>query len=138
MGMTHTAEIQVRSYECDSYGHVNNAVYLNYLEHARMEFLHAAGFQYEAVVEAGFYIYVTRIDIRYKASAFLNDRLFIEVSPVELRKISGTFFQRIKKSDGTVCAEAHVSWAFVTHAGRPARIPDQFMVSALIPEEGAE
>ena len=36
--MTQTIEVEVRSYELDSYNHVNNAVYLNYLEYARMEF----------------------------------------------------------------------------------------------------
>ena len=34
-----TVKFNVRSYECDSYGHVNNAVYLNYLEFARMSAL---------------------------------------------------------------------------------------------------
>ena len=48
--MKHTTEITVRSYECDSYNHVNNAVYLNYLEHARMDFLHAANFDYKGIV----------------------------------------------------------------------------------------
>ena len=30
-------EFNVRGYELDSFGHVNNAVYLNYLEQARWE-----------------------------------------------------------------------------------------------------
>ena len=68
--MKHTTEITVRSYECDSYNHVNNAVYLNYLEHARMDFLHAANFDYKGIVAAGFYLYVTHIDIHYKGSPF--------------------------------------------------------------------
>ena len=34
-----TSDLIVRTYECDSYGHVNNAVYVNYLEYGRMQFL---------------------------------------------------------------------------------------------------
>ena len=137
--MVHTAELTVRSYECDSYNHVNNAVYLNYLEYARMEFLHACGFDYKRVFEAGYYLYVTHIDIYYKGSAFLDDKLFIEVKPVKLKKLSGEFYQKIYKKDGTVCVEASVTWACVSSAnGRPAKLPDEFLVPALYPEKTKE
>ena len=36
-------ELQVRDYECDIQGIVNNAVYQNYLEHCRHKFLNFAG-----------------------------------------------------------------------------------------------
>lgn len=133
--MKHIAEHIVRSYECDSYSHVNNSVYLNYLEYARMEYLHAIGFDYKGLVEAGYYLYVTHVDIYYKASAFLDDKLLIEVFPTKLKKISGELKQIIKKEDGTICAEATVTWACVTKEGRPSKIPEEFMVSGLIPEE---
>lgn len=133
--MKHIAEHIVRSYECDSYSHVNNSVYLNYLEYARMEYLHAIGFDYKGLVEAGYYLYVTHVDIYYKASAFLDDKLLIEVFPTKLKKISGELKQIIKKEDGTICADATVTWACVTKEGRPSKIPEEFMVSGLIPEE---
>lgn len=133
--MKHIAEHIVRSYECDSYSHVNNSVYLNYLEYARMEYLHAIGFDYKGLVEAGYYIYVTHVDIYYKASAFLDDKLLIEVFPTKLKKISGELKQIIKKEDGTICADATVTWACVTKEGRPSKIPEEFMVSGLNPEE---
>ena len=133
--MKHIAEHIVRSYECDSYSHVNNSVYLNYLEYARMEYLHAIGFDYKGLVEAGYYLYVTHVDIYYKASAFLDDKLLIEVFPTKLKKISGELKQIIKKEDGTICADATVTWACVTKEGSPSKIPEEFLVSGLIPEE---
>ena len=132
--MKHIAKHVVRSYECDSYGHVNNAVYLNYLEYARMEHLHAIGFDYKGIIAAGYYSYVTHVDIYYKASAFLDDELFIEVFPVKTKHVSGTIHQIVRKADGTVCAEADVTWACVNHEGKPCRIPQEFMVEGLLPE----
>ncbi|WP_440557441.1 acyl-CoA thioesterase [Treponema succinifaciens] len=130
--MTYTTNLTVRSYECDSYSHVNNAVYLNYLETARMDYLHQIGFNYKGIVEAGYYLYVTHIDIFYKNSAFLDDNLIIETTPVKLGAVSGTFHQTIKKEDGHICAEADVTWASVKK-NAPARLPKEFIVDGLRP-----
>lgn len=130
--MKYTSSLTVRTYECDSYGHVNNAVYLNYLEYGRMEYLHQIKFDYENLVKQGYYLYITHIDIRYKASAFLDDKLFIDVEPVSLKTVTGTFHQTVRKEDGTVCAEADVTWASVKD-GKPAKIPEQFIVPGLRP-----
>ena len=133
--MKHTTEIIVRSYECDSYNHVNNAVYLNYLEHARMDFMHAIGMDYKGIVKAGYNLYVTHIDIFYKGSAFLDDKLLIETYPTKLKHIMGEFHQTIRKEDGSLCAEATVTWASVNSEGRPSKIPESFLVPGLKPEE---
>lgn len=131
--MSKITKMVVRSYECDSYNHVNNAVYLNYLENARMDYLHQVGFDYKGIVAQGFYLYVTHIDIYYKASAFLDDEIEIETTPVKLGAVSGTFKQVIRKTDGTVCAQAEVTWGCVKN-GIPTRIPKEFIVEGLAPE----
>jgi acyl-CoA thioester hydrolase len=102
-----------------------------------MEFLNAIGFDFKAVTEAGYYLYVTHIDIYYKASAVLNDKLLIEITPTKMKTITGEFKQTIKKEDGTVCAEATVTWACVTKEGRPSKLPAEFMVPGLIPDQEA-
>jgi thioesterase III len=131
--MKHIAKLTVRSYELDSYNHVNNAVYLQYLEYARMEYLKAIGFDYPGLYDAGYFLYVTHIDIHYRQSARLFDELSIEVEPVKLGKLSGTFHQKITNRNGALCAEADVSWGCVDATGRPSRIPERFMVSGLSP-----
>lgn len=132
--MTYYTNIKVRSYECDSYAHVNNAVYLNYLETARMDYLNQINFPYDAVFKAGYFLYVTHIDIHYKASAYLGDELTIETKPVKMGAVSGTIHQIVRKQDGTVCAEADVTWASVKDGSKPAKLPDEFMVEGLKPE----
>lgn len=132
--MKHITELIVRPYECDSYSHVNNAVYQNYLEFARMDFLHAVGFRYKDYIEKGYFLYVTHVDIYYKASAVLDDKLFIETESIKLGIVQGKFSQTIKKEDGTICVQATVEWASVTKQGRPAKIPLEFMVEGLKPE----
>jgi acyl-CoA thioester hydrolase len=132
--MKHTAIHTVRTYECDTYGHVNNAVYLNYLEYARKEFLTATGFDYKGILDAGYLIPITHIDIRYKASAFIDDKLFIDVEPIKLKKVYGVFRQKVYKEDGTVCAEAEVTWACVSKEFVPRALPEEFLVPGMYPE----
>ena len=128
-------EVEVRSYELDAYNHVNNAVYLNYLEYARLEYLRRIGFDYVGLVEEGYMLYVTRIDIRYKHSARLYEKLKIEVSPLKLGKVSGTFRQIISNPQGDICAEAEASWACVDKTGKPSKLPDKYFVAGLEPQK---
>jgi len=123
--MKHATSLTVRSYECDSYGHVNHAVYINYLEYARMQFLREAGYDYPGLLKAGFLTYVTRVDVSYRSSAFSDDELTIDSEPLSLRRVSGVMHQVIRRGE-TVIADAHVHWCVVNTQGRPARPPENF------------
>ena len=130
--MKHTTPLTVRPYECDSYGHVNHAVYVNYLEHARGQFLRAAGYDYKGLLAAGFFTYIARLDISYRSPAFADDELAIESEPREMRRVSGVVHQVIRRGE-TVIAEADVHWCVVNGAGKPARPPEAFDLRRLAP-----
>jgi len=126
--------IQVRTYECDSYGHVNNANYLNYLEFARYEYLRSIGFNYPAVVKAGYGIYIARIEIDYKKPAFIDDKLLIQSKPMKRGAVSGIIAQEIFRGE-EVIVTAKVTWAFVNSSGQPTKIPIEWDVPGLNPEK---
>jgi len=132
--MTSECEIRVRTYECDSYGHVNNANYLHYLEYARYEFLKSIGFDYPAALAAGYGVYIARIEIDYKKSALTDDSLLIRSWPVKKGAVSGVMAQRILRGD-EVIVEAQVTWAFVDSRLVPARLPSEFDLPGLYPEK---
>ena len=132
--MVYKTKIDVRSYELDSYNHVNNSVYQEYLEHARMDYLNQIGFRYKDFYEDGYFIIITHVDIFYKSPAVLNDKLTVETTVKNIKLVRGTFHQTIKKEDGTVCVEADVDWACITKDGRPSKIPDEYMLDALKPD----
>ncbi len=56
----------VRDYECDLQGVVNNAVYQNYLEHARHVFLKEQGIDFAALAREGVNLVVIRAELDYK------------------------------------------------------------------------
>jgi len=125
-------KLTVRTYECDSYGHVNNANYLHYLEYARYELLRDVGFDYKAVTKAGYGIYIARIEIDYKKPAVTDDELVIESQPIKKGAVSGIIAQEIKRGDDLLVG-AKVTWAFVDSKGQPKKIPPEFDKPGLKP-----
>lgn len=125
-------EIQVRTYECDIYQHVNNANYLHYLEHGRRGFMEDTGFDFPGLTAAGYGLFVTRVDIRYRRPALPDDYLTIETWPVKKRKIGGTMGQRILRGQEVLC-EAEVSWASVNPQGRPCPLPPEWDTAGFEP-----
>ncbi|VGO20636.1 acyl-CoA thioesterase [Pontiella sulfatireligans] len=112
-------EMMVRDYECDLQGIVNNAVYQNYLEHARHEFLHEVGLDFAQLCQDGIDAVVTRIELDYKLSLKPRDELIVKLGMHKQGRIRFVFDQTIlRKSDGKTVLEAQVT-GVLTRAGRP-------------------
>jgi len=124
--------LKVRTYECDAYGHVNNANYLHYLEYARHEFLRDVGFDYLAMIKAGYGVYVAKITIEYKKPATIDDELQIKSWPVKKGAVSGLIAQEIWRGE-ELLVEAKVTWAFVDARGVPSRLPPEWDKPGLYP-----
>lgn len=66
MKYIHETRMQVRDYECDLQGIVNNANYQHYTEHARHMFLRAHGISFAELHARGIDAVVARISMRFK------------------------------------------------------------------------
>jgi YbgC/YbaW family acyl-CoA thioester hydrolase len=121
----HSIEFRVRTYECDSYLHVNNAVYLNYLEMARQEYLIAGGLNYEEMRRTGYGLIITEINIKYKKAAESGDWLRLETSAKAIRATSGILIQEIYRGEELI-TQAEVTFAHISPQGRPAKLPEVF------------
>ena len=80
--------IKVRSHDLDSFGHVNNAVYFNYLEEARCEYLEQRGLSFNNFHEWQAFAFVVSAEIRYKAPAKYGDILNIRGAFSSMRRTS--------------------------------------------------
>lgn len=79
---TFETNIDVRDYECDIEGIVNNANYLHYMEHTRHLFLKEAGLSFAEMHAKGVDAVVARMNIQYKVPLRCDDtmvsRLWLE------------------------------------------------------------
>ena len=120
-----TLEMAVRDYECDLQGVVNNAVYQNYLEHARHEYLKSIGIDFAALAAQGINLVVTRVEIDYKSSISSGDRFVVEVRPERLSPVRIGFRQDIYRlPDRKVVVKALVTGTALNAKGRP-QLPDE-------------
>lgn len=87
--------MSVRDYECDLQGVVNNAVYQNYLEHARHEFLISRGIDFAALTKAGVNLMVIRAELDYKGSLGSGDKFVVKTSVERRSRLKFAFIQEI-------------------------------------------
>ncbi|NEE06507.1 thioesterase, partial [Streptomyces sp. SID7499] len=64
--MTFSVDVTVRGYELDTQGHLNQAVYLQYAEHARWELLRAAGLPQEKLLADGVGPVQLEVTVKYR------------------------------------------------------------------------
>jgi acyl-CoA thioester hydrolase len=103
--MVFSVPITVRGYELDTQGHLNQAVYLQYSEHARWEVLRAAGIRQNDMVAGGIGPVVLEANIKYLRELRGGEEVAVTC---EFGWAEGKVFQikqQIVKGDGTVCAE---------------------------------
>jgi acyl-CoA thioester hydrolase len=115
-----TLEMAVRDYECDLQGVVNNAVYQNYLEHARHEYLKSINIDFAALTAQGINLVVTRVEIDYKTSLVSGDRFMVEVRLERLSPVRIGFRQDIYRlPDRKPVIKALVTGTALNAKGRP-------------------
>lgn len=120
-----TLELDVRDYECDLQGVVNNAVYQNYLEHTRHVFLKAHGIDFAALTAAGVNLVVTRIELDYLISLRSGDRFGVSVTAERISRLRFGFRQDITRlPDGKPVLRALVIGTALGANGRPYLPPE--------------
>jgi acyl-CoA thioester hydrolase len=117
--------------DLDTMGHVNNAVYMDYVGDCGIAVIKAFGWSEKQMRERGFGIVVKRHQIEYRAQAVLGDELEISTWVSGVRNASATrHYQVHRVSDGTLLMQVHSLCAWIDIAtGRPIRIPPDFIAS---------
>jgi len=113
-------ELSVRDYECDMQGIVNNAVYLNYFEHARHEYLHHLGVNFQSLFLQNIVLVATRIEIDYKRSLKSGDTFTVTVKLEKPSPVRYVFDQEILIGD-EVMTSAKTTVASLNEQGKPTR-----------------
>jgi len=121
-----TYRVDVRFRDCDPLGHVNNAVYLTYLEQTRFSLWRKLGvFGQDRTSSDRPGVILARSEVDYKVPARYGDTLEVRLFVARLGRTSFTYTYEVVDDAGRVVAVATtVQVMYDYKTAKPVPIPD--------------
>jgi acyl-CoA thioester hydrolase len=122
--LTGETQIRVRYAETDRMGLLHHANYLVYFEQARTDLLRQAGGNYKDLEDRGYFLVITRVEIKYKAPAHYDDLLTITTTVTRTTPVRLEHGYVVRREDGTLVCEGATTLACVDTAGKLQAMPE--------------
>ena len=106
MSFTHEKTIVISEAHLDSFGHVNNARYLELLEQARWDLITERGFGIDAIRTSKTGPTILEITIRFLRELSPRDVVIIRTELLSYERKIGKLRQQMVKADGAIACEA--------------------------------
>lgn len=121
-------EIQVRSTHIDFLGHVNNAVYLEFMEWGRTDWYEKIGEDFEGLLDDGIAVVVVNIDINFNKEIMLGEKVRVRTIPLQKNNKSYKHKQEIYNEDNELVADAVVTEVLLDRNKGEAIYPTETIV----------
>ncbi|MCF7859465.1 MAG: acyl-CoA thioesterase [Candidatus Cloacimonetes bacterium] len=115
---------KIFGYECDIYGHLNNANYLHLYEEARSEALECMNMDLIQLGKMGIHIYLSNITLSFLNGIKSGETVKIDTKMIKATRATSVWKQDIYNSSGKLCNTAIVKGAFIKN-GEPFRISNE-------------
>ena len=131
--MTGEIEVRVRYAETDRMGLLHHANYLIYFEQARTDLLRSLGATYKEMEDQGFFLVITKVDVKYRNPAYYDDVLKIRTRVVRTTPVRLEHQYEVFRPDGKLAAEGMTTLACVDRDGKLQAMPAWLMESRAAP-----
>jgi acyl-CoA thioester hydrolase len=125
-------DVQIKEIHLDSFGHVNNAVYVQLYEEARWDFITKNGFGLEVIQRDQVGPVLLDLQVRFKRE--IKNREFIKIQSQTREIISSKIIlleQKMINSDGKIASEALFTVGFFDMQERKLITPPQEWLAAV-------
>jgi len=115
---------KIYTYQIDFVGHVNNIIYIQWMENGRVKLLEEMGFPpTELAAGDGVVPVLTETNISYKKPFFLNNTVFVETWVSKLNNASAILQFRFYNEKDELCATGWQKGLFINRKSmRPSRL----------------
>jgi acyl-CoA thioester hydrolase len=119
-------EIEVCAKDLDRNGHVNNVVYIQWMQDAAIAHARDSGCTKASQAVGATWVVRTH-QIEYLSPLFAGDKVTMLTWPANFQRVrSVRKYKFVRTRDGAVIARAETDWVFVNaKTGRPQSIPDE-------------
>ena len=113
---------RIYGYECDIYGHLNNANYLQLLEAARSEALYEMNLAQSDLQKKGIQLFVHYGEISFIKAIDHDEVITVKTCFTEINRIKGKWHQEIYNAAKEICFTADITIVFASE-GKAKRLP---------------
>ncbi len=106
MAQVHEVSVLIREAHLDTFGHVNNATYLQLYEQARWDMITERGFGLERIRETQTGPVILEAHVRFQRELHARENVVIVSELLSYQGKIGEMRQRVRKEDGNVACEA--------------------------------
>ncbi|MGC1245220.1 MAG: thioesterase family protein [Spirulinaceae cyanobacterium] len=116
-------DLDIYTYQIDFMGHVNNSVYIQWMEIGRIKLLEAIGMPTHEIMKQGFAPVLVHTSIDYKLPLYLGNGVQVQLWLSELRNASAVMQFRFHNHEEKLAAQGVQKGLFVnTKTMRPKRL----------------
>jgi acyl-CoA thioester hydrolase len=134
-GNPHVVTVEVLTADIDAYDHVNNSVYLSWLDRAAWSHSATLGLNLSECVTMRRGMAAHRTEIDYLRAALLGDRVLVGtwIVNTDSKLRVERRFQIRREADGETLARARIDYVCINlDSGRAVRMPDSFRKAYIV------
>lgn len=123
----HCTSFQIRFYECDILGHLNNASYLKLMQEAAFEASKVLGYDRHTYASMGKIWLIRETEIEYRSPVYYGQTLRICTWVEDVQRVrSLRKYQFLLEDQPEPVAVAHSDWVFINmKTGKPTSVPSE-------------
>jgi acyl-CoA thioester hydrolase len=132
-------EIEVTANDLDRNGHVNNVVYIQWMQDAAIAHARVSGCTKASQTVGATWVVRTH-HIEYLSPLFAGDKVTVFTWPANFQRVRSTRkYKFVRRNDGAVVARAETDWVFVNvKTGKPQSIPEEVKKTLPVVSEETE
>ena len=124
-------KIQILEHHLDTFGHVNNAKYLELYEQARWDFISNNGYGLDKIISEKKGPIILDVNLRFKRELVNREVITVVSESLEVKSKISRMKQKMVKEDGTIASEAVFTFGFMDLAKRKLIEPPAEWLNAI-------